>query len=308
MISRFGEMKVASDHLFCKPTSGVFISPYMQDLMVFSGCTDVFASVPEQLSRLLRVDISTSSVYRVTMAVSETLSEDDILKPIEYEAAYLQIDGSLISTDDGWKEVKVARVYPRDETGNGELAESRYCAHLGSHTDFMEKVKKLVPSSSQLVVLSDGAPWIEKEIDENYPGAVKILDYYHVAEHLSEAVHGVALPEQWLEKQMRLLLESKSLEVLDAVESLPGIDKKRAHSLRNYYTNNQQRMDYKSFKFRGYAIGSGAIEAAHKTLIQIRMKRSGQRWSPTKAPLILQLRVAYKSRQWAAVEKVLNKA
>jgi len=37
------------------------------------------------------------------------------------------------------------------------------------------------------------------------------------------------------------------------------------------------------------------VEAAHRTLVQARMKRSGQRWSNKGAQNMLTLRVAYKS-------------
>ena len=115
------------------------------------------------------------------------------------------------------------------------------------------------------------------------------------------------LPENWLADQRKALLASESQQVLAAVEALPGVNEECALNLRNYYTHNQKLMDYAAFRLRGYDIGSGAIEAAHKTLIQIRMKRSGQRWSPEKAPLMLKLRVAYKSHRWQTVEKVFTK-
>lgn len=309
MLSRFGEVQIAAYHPFSAATLNTFTSPYLQDLMVFAGVVDVFAAAPELLERLLRVSVSTSGVYRVTLAVAEALAMDDLLAPIEEQPAYLQIDGSLISTDDGWREIKVARVYPRNaQTGEADLVASRYCAHLGNHTDFMEQVGTLVPPNCPLVILSDGAAWIENEVASRYPAATKILDYYHAVEHLAQAVKGVPLPEDWLADQRKALLASESQQVLAAVEALPGVNAECALSLRNYYTHNQKRMDYATFRLRGYDIGSGAIEAAHKTLIQIRMKRSGQRWSPKKAPLMLKLRVAYKSQRWQAVEKVFANA
>ncbi len=42
-------------------------------------------------------------------------------------------------------------------------------------------------------------------------------------------------------------------------------------------------------------IGSGAIESAHRTLVQKRMKRSGQRWSWKGAQHILNLGVVRKN-------------
>ena len=66
---------------------------------------------------------------------------------------------------------------------------------------------------------------------------------------------------------------------------------------------------YSLFKLKGTCyrnigcgiIGSGAIESAHRTVIQKRMKQSGQRWSFKGATNMLRLRVFSMNRQWAKV-------
>ena len=45
-------------------------------------------------------------------------------------------------------------------------------------------------------------------------------------------------------------------------------------------------------------ISSGAIESAHRTLVQKRMKQSGQRWSWKGAQHMLNLRVVRKNNDW----------
>ncbi len=45
-------------------------------------------------------------------------------------------------------------------------------------------------------------------------------------------------------------------------------------------------------------IGSGAIESAHRTVVQKRMKQSGQRWSSPGAQNMLNLRVTYMNERW----------
>ena len=46
-----------------------------------------------------------------------------------------------------------------------------------------------------------------------------------------------------------------------------------------YLQANRDRMDYKTYCERGLLIGSEAIESAHRTVMQQRLKRAGQRWS-----------------------------
>lgn len=44
--------------------------------------------------------------------------------------------------------------------------------------------------------------------------------------------------------------------------------------LLNYYEVNPRRMRYKTFRDKGLLIGSGAMESAHRTVVQSRLKRS----------------------------------
>jgi len=60
-------------------------------------------------------------------------------------------------------------------------------------------------------------------------------------------------------------------------------------------------MNYQYYREQGWCIGSGAIEAAHRTLIQ-------QRWSPQGAKTLLKLRVAFKSNKKPLIENSIKKA
>ena len=58
-------------------------------------------------------------------------------------------------------------------------------------------------------------------------------------------------------------------------------------------------MNYQDYVKIGCGIiGSGAIESAHRTLVQKRMKQSGQRWSRKGAQHMLNLRVVRKNNDW----------
>ena len=54
-------------------------------------------------------------------------------------------------------------------------------------------------------------------------------------------------------------------------------------------------MQYQIFKEKGLVIGSGAIESAHKDVLQKRLKLSGQRWTKKGIQQVAQIRVAYKA-------------
>jgi hypothetical protein len=139
---------------------------------------------------------------------------------------------------------------------------------------------------------------------------VAILDYYHACEHLHQFADAVFTDQQqkerWCKQQKELLLESKSDEILDNIEALATNSGKKT-KLLNYYQNNKERMDYKRYRTIGCSIiGSGAIESAHRTVIQKRMKLSGQRWTKPGEKNMLRLRVFAMNRQWGKVIEMIK--
>ena len=67
-------------------------------------------------------------------------------------------------------------------------------------------------------------------------------------------------------------------------------------------------MQYKTFKENNFLIGSGPIEAAHRNVIQQRMKLSGQRWTMKGAQQMANLRVVHKSKQWDKLTDLIKLA
>jgi hypothetical protein len=69
-----------------------------------------------------------------------------------------------------------------------------------------------------------------------------------------------------------------------------------------YFTNQAHRIDYAVDMAKGWAIGSGPVEAACKTVVGQRMKGSGMRWGTDGADALCHLRALFKSgdRQWDA--------
>ena len=138
--------------------------------------------------------------------------------------------------------------------------------------------------------------------------AVPILDFYHGLEYLYDFAKE-AFPDapsekdKWCQEQKDLLLASDVDTVLDNIGLTNAKDQEKKKII-TYYKNNKERMKYKQYRKIGCGIiGSGAIESAHKTVIQKRMKQAGQRWSIEGAKNMLRLRVISMNKQWA---KVIN--
>jgi hypothetical protein len=304
--------------------NGFGISPLMRELMTYAGHMDCYVKSDEILSRFLSVTVNSTQVYRVTDAVSESLKTEDeqafrTLPPVSAEEVlYVGVDGSMISTrEEGWKEVKLARLFKSSDclnpnTPSAYLTQSQYVACLGNSKEFCRKAENVIDAygilKERLVFLTDGASWIKNWIEDSYSDSIAILDYYHACEHLYAFAEigfkDSELREKWFKEQKSLLYESQVEKVMENIRSTDASQSEK-EKLLNYYQNNIKRMDYGKFRAIGCGIiGSGSIESAHRTVIQKRMKLSGQHWSKTGAKNMLRLRVISMNKQW---HKVIDK-
>jgi hypothetical protein len=126
----------------------------------------------------------------------------------------------------------------------------------------------------------------------------EIVDWYHASEHIwtaAKAVHGDDSPETkaWARTALDQLWQTGPKPVVAWFDATrPGSTEASAilQRERGYFTTNATRMQYPSFRIRHLPIGSGAVEASAKHLVQQRMKRAGSRWSDLGARAILDLR------------------
>ena len=150
--------------------------------------------------------------------------------------------------------------------------------------------------------ITDGAEWIRNYIQDRFPQATHILDYFHAVEKLAEFAK-MMFPDEtrrhrWMEGQEAELSAGNVAHVLETLGKLVPLTKTAREALKTYYRNNVERMAYDQYRARGLMIGSGPMEAAHRTVLQARMKRSGQHWSTQGAKNVINLRVALKSGRW----------
>jgi acetyl-CoA carboxylase carboxyltransferase component len=133
-----------------------------------------------------------------------------------------------------------------------------------------------------------------------------ILDAYHAMSYIG-AIAITAFGKgqkasKWIENQRFLLLDSQTDLVLNRIKNLK-VDANLRKLTYNYLASNRDRMDYKTYRKNGLLIGSGAIESAHRTVVQKRCKRSGQRWSILGAQRVLNLSVCWMSNRWDIVRQ-----
>mgnify|MGYP000856805919 CR=1 FL=1 len=312
---------MSKEHPFSEPVLGQRTSPFLQEKLTELGCDEVFGEVPERISSLLGITVSQSQVYRTCQNVAEQLEEKEINTPGEVliatqskqdEQVYAMIDGSMIFTDDGWQETKVGRIFQakhciENEEHRWEMGTSHYTARRGYYADFTAHFEQALPpeSACEKIFVTDGATWIGQWIAQRYEGAVHIIDFFHVCEKLAPLA-----PKEdggWLARQKEALLHSNVDAVIAEVKKLKH-NRDDIDQVLGYFENHKHQMNYQYYRQRGWMIGSGAIESAHRTLLQVRMKRSGQRWANDGCDNMIKLRVAYKNGKRDLVRKLLKGA
>jgi hypothetical protein len=165
--------------------------------------------------------------------------------------------------------------------------------------------------AKQVVILGDGAPWIWKLAGEHFPEAVQIVDLYHAQEHVWQVARAVYGPqtqaaEVWAKDACDLLVHGKIEALVFAIAALPpiapppGQSKSIPEQAGGYFTTNASRMRYPTFRAQGMHVGSGIAEAACKTVVATRLKRSGMRWTPGGLDALLPLRTSVLNQTYDA--------
>lgn len=321
-------MVVSKRHIFCHCPLGFQMSPYLQELVAFTGQNNVYEDAAEQLKKSNRIEITSKQIERVTNAYGELsevhsaeLQEELITNKYDKDSStptYCMMDGSMILTrEDDWKELKLARIFSEKDRlslskSRNELRDSEYVGYIGGVSGFFKKMDGMADHLNEAVFIADGAKWIWNWVKDHYPDSTQILDYFHTKEKLCDfaklAFEDAEKRSDWIGTQSELLLEDGVESVIENIKTCTTNGRVASQSKRTlltYYENNSTRMKYKTYKNKGLLIGSGAMESAHRTVVQCRLKRSGQRWSIKGAQNVLNLRTLNKSGHWDLIKNMI---
>lgn len=224
-----------------------------------------------------------------------------------HKPVLIENDGSMLRHTDGWPEAKLIRV--------GVLGEDR-AIYLAETRD-KERLENLLRNAAgfarlrQRTVLwiADGAPYnwnVQKRLCSH---AHCLVDYWHVMEHVYECARtlfgeGDECVGHFAGTAARLLLNGRPKQLIAELKQcslLLGKNNKARHqgqslkTLWRYLEKHIDRLNYKIFLENGWPIGSGAIESAHRWVLQKRMKQAGMKWSKENAQRMASARALYAS-------------
>ena len=295
----------------------------------------VFEEAEQMFAEFLGISVSAKQIQRVSEHYGDKLEESEedyreesqsvpVVSTASQEAVYVTVDGSMVYTrEESWKEMKVGRIYSESsrvalQATRTEVTDSLYVCTFGSNKDFFKKFEPYIEPYRHKVFIADGAKWIWNWVEDFYGDSVQILDFFHAVEKLGDysklACKDEAERRRWLDLQKQRLKADeveKVIEELKETASKTSDSSEKGKTLQDvirYYENNMERMKYGSFIKKGYIIGSGAIESAHRNVIQQRLKLSGQRWSIPGAQRIANLRAYRKSNRWGNVIEQIKRA
>ena len=315
----------------CSSTTKFAISQHLQILLCFLGQSVVYDDASEICDKMLHIDISSPQIQRVCRfygglidpIIEKNLEEFiPVLENLtKQDDVYVMVDGSFLFTNkEKWKEIKLGRIFTDRSVipitpNRNEVMESVYVSHLGSVKDFFPKLERHLTLYENKVIIADGAAWIWNWAEDNYPGATQILDFYHAKEKLVLLAKYQFTNEdkrkKWLVQRYDELMNDQVEKVIMTVKSMRSrgtIVAQTKQNLIKYFTDHAERMMYKTYREKGLLIGSGPIEAAHRNVLQQRMKLSGQKWSIEGANAIANLRCYKKGGSWELVENIIKAA
>jgi hypothetical protein len=304
------------------------MSDEVVQLAALFGIEDAFGTSQDLLKRSTLLELSPNSIRKATQRMSEKvmsveaewLEQSQHLEtqkqrhqlPDRPQRLYGSIDGFKVQFEDGWHDMKAGVWWTARTNPSGDLKADnlRYYTDFSPASEFSDLVwaigfEQKADVANELVFVADGAEWIWRIVEQHYPQAVQIVDWYHACAYIAPIAKVVSSDlqqqAQWIEQVKSDLWDGR----LDAVIATcrqhlkpQHDDDDPAQKALTYYQNNRHRMDYARYRELGYQIGSGSMECGCKQLGLARLKIAGARWSPNGAIFVAKARAAYLSDQW----------
>ena len=305
------------------------LTPHAHECLVRLGTwIPSFKQASKELASTLKVNVSETMSRRRTEeagAAYEEVQRQEVeqverelpLPPKGADKIQVSADGTMVPLVGGeWTEVKTVAI---GEIGKTIGKEGKEVVQTENISYFSRKIeaqqfnrlalgemhRRGVEQAQQVAAPADGAEWIQGFVDFHCPQAIRILDFPHAAERVSEigqAVFGSheSQSQRWLGHQLhqlkhegptallkelrRLQTEHPTLEIL--ADNLAYLEKREAH------------MQYPTFQAQGLPIGSGVVESGHKVVVQPRLKGAGMHWAPHNVNPMVALRTLVCNDRW----------
>lgn len=213
--------------------------------------------------------------------------------------------------DLAYKEFKIVTLYDQDQLHRYVRA-TRKDHRAAGKLIRQASAQLLLRTASEKVAIADGADWIWNQIDQNVTCLdAKVLDFYHLAEHVHAAKRTVFGEEPagrtWAEKLLHTVkhegYEPFWSQLVQTRSTLRSIAKRGAlDGLMHYVAGRRELLDYRRCGQNNWDIGSGSTESMCKALTR-RIKQRGMRWDADNAEAVMALETLEQMQSWPAWRK-----
>ncbi len=113
--------------------------------------------------------------------------------------------------EEGWKEMRIGALYttasppPSQRTDSWEVR----AQEVSFYADFAdpEGFGRGLTQAEEVVAIGDGAHWIWNLVEEHFPGAVQVVDWYHASQYIWKVANAVwgeesSQSREWAEKRL----------------------------------------------------------------------------------------------------------
>jgi hypothetical protein len=267
------------------------------------------ATEQAQVETLQKASERTTAALLLVDTAEEGPGPPRPVRPVQGRRLYVGADATTAHIDKSWHNLQNGIVFTvePDATGRDTLLERAYLAGRMDMQSLGWRLRTLawqwnVDAYAEVVFLGDGAPCNWNLAATHFPRAVPILDFWHASEHVWEVSRALyrqddpaqkTLGDQWATQQVEALKKEGPTPLLRALRRRQGKTAAQQEALRlarQYFTTNAARMDYPTHLLAGRMIGSGPVEAACKSVVGVRLKQAGMRWSNAGADAVLAVR------------------
>ncbi len=201
-----------------------------------------------------------------------------------------------------WREVRIGLTRPL------ESMDKIYIGRMASYPEVVGQLvdaARLVGMSSETTVVgvADGGNGLKEELEHQFDNFQFILDKKHVKDHLYETAEALGIRRKdrpgWVKTHVETLSTGEVAHVISDLETIyTDTQNHRVKRLIGYLHRFAESLNYHHFKERGYPVGSGEIESAHKSVPQKRLKLPGACWHPDSINPMLALRILRANAWW----------
>ena len=201
-----------------------------------------------------------------------------------------------------WRDVRLGFVRPLDSPVK------IFVGKMDSYPEVIGQLRQAsqltgLTSKTDIVGVADGGIGLSKELKKQFPTMQFILDKSHLKDHFYETAEKMGLSKaarvQWVMPRVNAISNGDVENVLEELgQEYERNSSERLKRLIGYINRFDDALDYSRFKRKGYPIGSGEIESAHKSIPQKRLKIPGASWHPDSINPMFALRILRADDWW----------